>query len=85
MGLLGKLLTLPVAGPIGGVLWLAEKLKEQAEGEAYDEDAVRGRLMALELEFDLGEITEDEYAAAEDELLARLREIREWRAARQES
>jgi hypothetical protein len=37
--------------------------------------------MELELHLDLGEITEDEYMAAEEELLARLRVIREYKAA----
>ena len=85
MGLLGKILTLPVTGPLRGVLWLAEKLKDQAEGEVYNEDAVRDRLMELELKLELGEITEDEYMAAEDDLLVLLTEIREWRSAQQES
>jgi len=80
MGLLGKLLTLPVMGPIKGLMWIAEKVVEQAEREAYNEDNVRGQLMELELHLDLGEITEEEYAVAEEELLARLRVAREHQA-----
>jgi len=80
MGLLGKLLTLPVMGPIKGLMWIAEKVVEQADREAYNEDSVRGQLMELELRLDLGEITEEEYAVAEEELLARLRVAREHQA-----
>jgi len=80
MGLLGKLLTLPVMGPIKGLMWIAEKVVEQADREAYNEDSVRGQLMELELHLDLGEITEEEYAVAEEELLARLRVAREHQA-----
>ena len=80
MGLLGNLLTLPVMGPIKGIIWIAEKVVEQAEREAYNEDNVRGQLMELELRLDLGEITEEEYAVAEEELLARLRVAREHQA-----
>ena len=85
MGLIRSLLTAPVTGPLKGVVWLAEKLQERAEGEIYNEDAVRVRLMELELKLDMGEITEDQYQAAEDELVAQLVEIRERRAAEQES
>lgn len=81
MGILLKLLALPVTGPLKGLMWIAEKIKDQAEGEIYNEDNVRGQLMELELKLDLGEITEDAYMAAEDELMARLREIREYKAA----
>ena len=83
MGLL-ELLTLPVLGPIRGVMWIAEKVAEQADRELYDEDAVRGQLMELELHYDLGEITEKEYQAAEETLLERLRVIRERQAAESE-
>lgn len=85
MGLLGTLLTFPVSVPLKGVMWLAETIHERAEGEIYNEDTVRGRLMELELLLDMGEITEDEYQVAEDELVALLVEIRERRAAEQES
>lgn len=81
MGLLAKLLTLPVLGPIAGVRWIAQAVAEQAERELYDEDAVRGRLQELELRYQLGEIDERDYLTAEDELLARLNTIRERRAA----
>ena len=81
MGILFDLLSFPVTGPLKGLLWIAEKVKDQAEGEIYNEDNIRGQLMELELHLDLGEITEDEYMAAEEELLARLRVIREYKAA----
>ncbi len=81
MGILFDLLSFPVTGPLKGLLWIAEKVKDQAEGEVYNEDNIRGQLMELELHLDLGEITEDEYMAAEEDLLARLRVIREYKAA----
>jgi hypothetical protein len=80
MGLLTKILTLPVMGPINGVTWIAEQMIEQAEREIYDEGGVRGKLMELELRFDLGEIDEAEYLAAEEVLLTRLKEIREYKS-----
>ena len=81
MSFLIDLLTFPVMGPIKGVTWIAEKVGEQAEKEIYNEDAVRGQLMELELRFDLGEISEEEYIEAEVALLRRLTMIRERQAA----
>jgi uncharacterized membrane protein len=63
--------------PIDAVLWIAEKIVEQAEKELYDEDKVRGQLMELELRYDLGEIDEEEYTRAESVLLDLLKVIRE--------
>ena len=85
MGFLTNLLTFPVMGPIKGVVWIAEKVNEQVEKELYDEDAVRGKLMELELRYDLEEISEEEYLEAEEVLLARLRVIRERQAAKRET
>jgi len=64
------------------VIWIAEKVAEQAEKELYDEGKVRGQLMELELRYDMGEISEEEYERAEDALLKQLRVIREREASR---
>ena len=82
MGFLTNLLTFPVMGPIKGVVWIAEKVNEQVEKELYDEDAVRGKLMELELRYDLEEISEEEYLEAEEVLLERIRIIRERQASK---
>ncbi|MBU0493734.1 MAG: gas vesicle protein GvpG [Chloroflexi bacterium] len=82
MKLLFSVLTLPVTGPLKGVVWVAEKIADQAEAELYDGDKVRGQLMELELHYDLGEISEADYLAREEALLARLRVIREREAER---
>ena len=81
MGLVMNLLTLPVSGPFRGAMWIVQKLAEQAEHTMYDEGAVRAQLMELELRYDLKEINEDEYLAAEEELLAQLKAVREHHAA----
>jgi hypothetical protein len=81
LGILGKLLTLPLMGPIEGVAWIAEKLVEQADKELYNEDRIRSQLMELELKLDLDEISEEEYMEAEELLLARLKVVRERQAA----
>ena len=81
MGLLMDLIALPVTGPIKGVMWIAQKLVEQAEKELYDSGAIRAQLMELELRYDLGEISEEEYLTAEEELLVRLRPVHEHETA----
>jgi hypothetical protein len=80
MGSLLDLLAWPVTMPIKGTIWIANKVAEQAMKELYNEDAVRGKLLELELSFDLGEISEEEYLAMEEALMERLREIRAYLA-----
>lgn len=63
--------------PLKGVIWVAEKVKEIAERELYDEGRIKERLMELQFQFELyDEISEEEYKKQEKELLARLDAIR---------
>jgi Gas vesicle protein G len=71
VGLISGLLTLPLA-PVRGTVWLAERIQEQAEGELYDEDAIRSQLMDIDAARQAGEIGAEEAAEAEDVLLERL-------------
>lgn len=77
MGPLGSLLTFPLTGPLRGLLWVAEQLHEQARRELYDPERIRRQLTELELQLDLGQISEEEYEAAETALLEQLRHLRE--------
>lgn len=74
-----KVATFPVSLPLDGLMWIAKRVNDQVEAEYYDEGAVRARLLELELKLDMGEITEEEYEAAEDQLMDLLNEIRERR------
>ncbi|HEX8974999.1 MAG TPA: gas vesicle protein GvpG [Solirubrobacteraceae bacterium] len=65
------LLTLPLA-PVRGVVWVADKLMEEAERELYDEDRIRAELVQLEFEAEEGELSEPEVQVREDALLERL-------------
>ena len=80
MGLLFDILVFPLMGPIKGVTWIAKKIVEQADKELYSEDAIRGKLLELELRFDMGEIAEKDYNEQEETLLKRLRIARESQA-----
>ena len=58
--------------PLKGVLWLGQKLNEIAQNELNDDGRIKEELMALQLRFELDEISEQEYDEKEEELLARL-------------
>ncbi|PDV98538.1 gas vesicle protein GvpG [Candidatus Viridilinea mediisalina] len=75
MGLL-NLLALPLTAPIDSVVWVAEKILDQAEHELYSPERIRQKLAELELALDLGQIDEATYEAAEEVLIDRLREAR---------
>lgn len=63
--------------PLKGVIFIAKKINEVVEKETSDEGAIKERLMALQLKFEMDEIDEDEYDKREDELLKLLENIRE--------
>jgi cytochrome c-type biogenesis protein CcmI len=71
MGLFTGLLTLPLA-PMRGVMWLAERIQEQAEQQMYDPAAVRRQLAEVDRARTAGELSDEEAAELEDELLSRL-------------
>ena len=79
MGLLSELLLLPVTGPARGLRFIAERVKEQVDAEwdpRQRAEQVQAELIRLSVRRDLGQISEDEYAAREAELLARLNALR---------
>lgn len=65
------LLTLPLA-PVRGVTALARVLRDQAERELYDPASVRRQLEELESAAAAGQLSADEYAEAQQEILDRL-------------
>ena len=79
--ILNNLLPFPVSLPINFITWLAEKIAEQMDNQFYSEEAIRRQLMELELKFDMGEISEEDYMAAEDKLLTLMKVVRNLHAA----
>ncbi|MEI7481383.1 MAG: gas vesicle protein GvpG [Elusimicrobiota bacterium] len=61
---------------LNGLLWLGNKIDEMYVKEISDEGRVMENLMALQLQFELDEITETEYSAREKDILAQLEAIR---------
>lgn len=72
MSALFNLLTLPITGPLKGVLWVAQQVADEAEQRYYGPDALRAALAELHRAYEAGEIEQAEFVAAEEELLDRL-------------
>ena len=75
--MLMKLLLSPIMGPINGVVWIAEKIEERANTEFNDQENLNKQLLTLQLSLDMGDITEEEYDAQEEEILLKLQELEE--------
>jgi len=69
--------------PLKGVVWLAEKIHEQAEKELMDEEGVKHRLTELYMLLETGQISEEEFEQREEELVARLETIEEYKKGRE--
>ena len=75
MGLLTDVLLLPITGPIRGLRFIAEQVKDQVDAErdpARRAQQVQAELIRLSVRRDQGQISEDEYAAQETVLLEQL-------------
>jgi hypothetical protein len=64
---------------ISGISWALRTVVTAAEAEMNDDTALREELLAAEMQRELGEITDEEFADIERDLLARIREIKERR------
>lgn len=67
MGLITGLLTLPLA-PVRGVIWVAEKVEQEAQRQYDDPAAIQQQLDELEEQRSAG-LIDDEDARAREELL----------------
>jgi hypothetical protein len=64
---------------IGGLRFVLDKLAAAVDTEMNDDTALREQLLAAQMRVELGEMTQAEFERLEEDLLARLREIREQR------
>jgi hypothetical protein len=64
---------------ISGISWTLQTVLTAAEAEMNDDTALREALLEAEMQREMGEITDDEFAELEGDLLARIREIKERR------
>lgn len=64
---------------IGGIRFVLDKLAAAVDTELNDDTALREQLLAAQMRLELGELSQEDFAALEAEILARLRDIRERR------
>jgi len=73
--MLGKILLLPITGPISGLVWIAEQIQERTNTEFDDQENLHKQLLSLQLKFDMGEFSEEEFDAQEEELLLKIQAL----------
>lgn len=61
---------------IGGIKFVLGKIAQAVDAELNDTDRLREELLAAQMRLELGEITPEEFARFERDVLARLREIK---------
>ena len=81
MGLLSGLLLLPITGPVYGLKFVLEQIQAQVDAQLLDEGQVMADLMTIDLQREMGEISDEEYASHEAALLEQLNAIRAYKAS----
>jgi hypothetical protein len=61
-----------LTAPFDGLLWIAEQIEERALEELGSKKSLEQRLVDLQVQLDMGQITEAEYEAEETEILEAL-------------
>jgi hypothetical protein len=61
---------------IGGIRWALDKALIAAEAELNDDSALRDRLLEAEMQREMGEITDEEFARLEADLLQAIRDVK---------
>jgi hypothetical protein len=61
---------------IGGIRFVLDKVAAAVETEMNDDTALRERLLEAQMRYELGELSDEEFAETERELLDRIREIK---------
>jgi hypothetical protein len=74
--LLDDLLLLPFKAPVSGFRWVMKQIQTMADNEMMDDQVWKERLIELQMKLELGEISEEDFAAEEAIVFQRLREIR---------
>jgi hypothetical protein len=55
--------------PITGLTWIAEQIQERVDAELDNKENLHKRLLALQLAFDMGEVSEEDFEEQEEALL----------------
>ncbi|MEW6456341.1 MAG: gas vesicle protein GvpG [Acidobacteriota bacterium] len=65
--------------PVKGLVWMADKIKKQAEAEYLDDSKVQENLISIQMDLEAGLISGEEYNEQERKLLERLEAIRKYK------
>ncbi len=84
MGLVFDILAAPAVLPTRGMMFIFNKIVEQVNNEMLDDGKVRMQLLELQNMLDGGQISEEEFYVAEEELLDRLDAILEFKENQQQ-
>lgn len=60
-----------------GIGFVLRQVAHAVDAEWNDPDVLREQLLAAQMQLELGQITEEEFAAVESEVLARMRALKE--------
>lgn len=66
-----------IFSPIKGLMWIGQQLLERANAEFDETENLNKQLLNLQLAFDLGEVSEEEFEEREEELLLKIQEHEE--------
>jgi len=61
--------------PAGGLVWIAEEILKAADVDTDEKSRLQRELTALQIAFDLGDISEEDFLSQEEELLDALEAI----------
>ena len=62
--------------PVNGFKFIMRQIQDMANRELTDDTAIKEQLLELQMRYELGEVSDEDYAEAEAEIFARLRTIR---------
>ena len=62
---------------IGGIKFVLRRIAEAVDAQLNDVDTLRQELLAAQMRVELGEMTEEEFVEFQDDILARIRDIKE--------
>jgi len=79
-----KLLGAPFTLPGAGMKFIFNQLADLADQELDDESVLREDLLLLQVQYEEGDIDDDEYAEREAALMVRLREVKARKRAQAE-
>lgn len=74
--LLDDLLLLPLTGPVSGFKWVMRTIQKMADEELMNDQPWKERLIELQMQLELGEISEEDYVREEAIVFQALRDIR---------